>query len=70
MLVSLDNLPVSADLSVCLYFGFLVFRLNFYRTGKQTVIKIKLQRDMSSLSPKNEIESALFFQRQTWSLLP
>lgn len=61
MLLSLDNLPVSADLSVCLYFGFLAFRVNFYRTRRQIVIKIKLLRDMSSLSSRNEIESALFF---------
>lgn len=61
MLLSLDNLPVSADLSVCLYFGFLVFRVNFYKTGKQIVIKIKLLRDTSSLSSRNEIESALYF---------
>ena len=40
---------------------FLVFRVNFYRTGKQIVIKIKLLRDKNLLSSRNKIESALFF---------
>lgn len=71
MLLSLDYLPVSYDLSVCLYFGFLVGRVNFYRTAKQIVIKIKLLKNMNLLGSRNEIESALFFPsgRQSLSFL-